>query len=76
MLPQPKRPGDVELPAQFGQRLLHILVAAVIGALSLDAVLFDDSPSCVTKKSRFLKMLMYQLFSVVPFGVAKKIRRT
>ena len=41
----------------------------------LDA-LFNDSPSCVTKKSRFLKMLMHKLFSVVPFGVAKKIRRT
>ena len=39
-------------------------------------MLFDDSPFCIAQKSRFLKMLMYQLFSVVPFGVAKKIRRT
>lgn len=38
--------------------------------------LLDDSPYCMARKLCFLKMLVYQLFSVVPFGVAKKIRRT
>ena len=30
----------------------------------------------MAQKSHFQKMLVYQLFSVVPFGVVKKIRRT
>ena len=36
-------------------------------------MLFDDSLFCVAQKSHFQKMLVNQLFSVVPFGVAKKI---
>jgi hypothetical protein len=39
-------------------------------------VLFDDSQFCVAQKSHFQQTLVNQLFSVVPFGVAKKIRRT
>ena len=56
--------------------VVELLTSLLMCCVSRVSVLFDDSPFCMAQKSHFLKTLVYQLFSVVPFGVAKKMRRT